>query len=136
MTFTETEIAYLADQRLGRIATVAPDGYPHNRPVGVHYNSTEQTIDIVGYDLSESGKWRNAKAHPRVSFVVDDLASVQPWRPRGVEVRGDAELLRGSGVSPFGDEVIRIHPRRILSWGLDPDNPRGMVKRDVAASPG
>ncbi|MBB4932018.1 pyridoxamine 5'-phosphate oxidase family protein [Lipingzhangella halophila] len=132
MTFTEAEIEYLAGQRLGRIATVAPDGYPHNRPVGVHYNATEQTIDVVGYDLSDSTKWRNAAANPSVSFVVDDLASVQPWRPRGIEIRGDAELLRGPEVSPFGDEVIRVHPRRILTWGLDPDSPRAMVRRDVA----
>ncbi|WP_046472359.1 PPOX class F420-dependent oxidoreductase [Allosalinactinospora lopnorensis] len=136
MMFTEAEIEYLDGQRLGRLATVGPDGYPQNRPVGVHYNTEKQTIDVVGYDLSTSRKWRNAESHPYVSFVVDDLVSVKPWRARGIEVRGEAELLRGPGVSPFGDEVIRIHPRRILSWGLDPENSRRMVKRDVAAPAG
>ncbi|TQN31566.1 pyridoxamine 5'-phosphate oxidase family protein [Haloactinospora alba] len=133
MTFTEAEIDYLNSQRLGRLSTVAPDGYPNNRPVLVHHNPQTGTIDVTGFDLSQSGKWRNVGADPHVSFVVDDLASVKPWRPRGVEVRGDAERLTGEGVSPFGDEVIRIHPRRILSWGLDPDSPRAMERRDVSA---
>ncbi len=136
MTFTESEISYLAEQRLGRLATVAPDGYPHNRPVLVHHNATTQTIDVAGHGLSESSKWRNAQADPRVSFVVDDMVSLRPWHPRGVEVRGEAELLSGPEVSPFGDEVIRIHPRRILSWGLDADNPREMVTRNVSTSVG
>lgn len=133
MTFTETEIDYLNSQRLGRLSTVAPDGYPNNRPVLVHHNSQTGTIDVTGFDLSQSSKWRNVGGDPHVSFVVDDLASVKPWRPRGVEVRGDAERLSGEGASPFGDEVIRIHPRRILSWGLDPESPRTMERRDVSA---
>lgn len=40
------------------------------------------------------------------------LASVDPWRPRGVEVRGRAEALE----APVPQ--IRIHPDRIVSWGL------------------
>jgi pyridoxamine 5'-phosphate oxidase family protein len=43
--------------------------------------------------------------------VIDDLASVDPWRPRGVEVRGRAEV---SAPRP----MIRIHPDRIVSWGI------------------
>lgn len=131
MPFTEQEIDYLAERRLGRLATVAPDGQPHNRPVLVHYNSELATIDVVGHALVESRKFRNAEAYPLVSFVVDDLPSVQPWRTRGIEIRGRAEALRGPGASPFGDEAIRIHPTRILTWGLDPDRP-GTQGRDVS----
>jgi pyridoxamine 5'-phosphate oxidase family protein len=35
MTFTDTEIDYMASQALGRLATVAPDGTVQVNPVGV-----------------------------------------------------------------------------------------------------
>ena len=34
MKFTDTQLAYLATQRLGRLATVDPQGAPQNNPVG------------------------------------------------------------------------------------------------------
>jgi hypothetical protein len=33
----------------------------------------------------------------RVTLVVDDLATTDPWSPRGLEVRGDVELVDGPG---------------------------------------
>ena len=55
-----------------------------------------------------------------VAFVVDDIASVDPWVVRGVEIRGTAEAL--TDVDPprptMSREIIRITPRRIISWGL------------------
>ncbi|HWE60740.1 MAG TPA: hypothetical protein VHB98_03440 [Chloroflexota bacterium] len=68
----------------------------------------------------------------QVAFVVDDLASVDPWRVQGIEIRGHAEAL-GSQTPPyahFSDEIIRIHPRRIISWGIEPDS-EGMRGRNV-----
>ena len=52
--------------------------------------------------------------------VIDDLASTDPWRPRGIEVRGRAETLNGDR------PLIRIHPERIVSWGIESE---GMSKR-------
>jgi pyridoxamine 5'-phosphate oxidase family protein len=118
MSFTDTEIDYLESQRLGRLTTLDSEGRPQMRPVEVHYNREHGTIDVVGFGLSSSRKFRNASADPRVAFLVDDLPSTSPWRPRSVEVRGEAAVLTGPGVSPWGDEVIRIHPRRIVSEGL------------------
>jgi pyridoxamine 5'-phosphate oxidase family protein len=120
--FTPAEIAYLGSQRLGRIATVDPGGQLHAVPVGFRYNADEDTIDIGGHGFAKSKKFRDAQANPRVAFVVDDLASVSPWRPRGVEVRGLAEVLV-SGGEAFGrgydPQIFRIRPRRIVSWGLE-----------------
>lgn len=110
MSPTDAELTYLETQRLGRLATIAPDGYPQNNPVGFRYNAELGTIDVGGHQLSATRKFRNIQANPKVSFVVDDIASVQPWRVRGVEIRGDAEALEG---------VIRIRPRRVRSWGLE-----------------
>lgn len=115
-------IAYLGTQRLGRLATVDSRGAPQNNPVGFWYNAKLGTIDIGGLRLGATRKFRNLDANPNVAFVVDDLASVQPWRVRCVEIRGRAEALRDQpplmqGMSP---EIIRIHPERVISFGLDP----------------
>jgi len=120
--FTPAEIAYFGSQRLGRIATVGPTGQPHAVPVGFRYNAGEDTIDIGGHGFAKSKKFRDAQANPRVAFIVDDLASVSPWRPRGIEVRGVAEVL-ASGGEAFGRgydaAIFRVRPRRIISWGLE-----------------
>ncbi|ABW13081.1 pyridoxamine 5'-phosphate oxidase-related FMN-binding [Parafrankia sp. EAN1pec] len=123
MDFTETERAYLASQRLGRLATVARGGAPQNSPVAFRVNEATGTIDIHGYDLGASRKFRNVAATGVVSLVVDDIASVDPWRVRGVEIRGTAEALTDQDPPQrhLSREVIRIHPVRIISWGVDPD---------------
>lgn len=114
--FTETELAYLATQRLGRIATQKPNGTLQNSPVGFRYNPVEHSIDVSGYRMDASRKYRNVADNGRVAFVVDDLASVQPWRVRCVEIRGRAEAVPADGRTPA---LIRIHPERIISFGLE-----------------
>ncbi|KAA5831193.1 PPOX class F420-dependent oxidoreductase [Saccharopolyspora hirsuta] len=122
MTFTPGEIEYLESQSLGRLCTLGPDGAPQARPVGVHLGP-DGTIDVPGYHNAKSQKWRNVLRDPRVTFVVDDIASRNPWRVRGIEIRGEAEALLGVGSTEGGlsGDVIRIHPTRILSWGIDAD---------------
>jgi pyridoxamine 5'-phosphate oxidase family protein len=118
--FTDDEVAFMSSQRLGRLATAA-DGQPHVVPVSFRYNPELDTIDIGGHDFAQRKKFRDVQRNPRVAFVVDDLASVDPWRPRGIEIRGKCEILRvgGKGIMPrFDDEMFRIKPERIFSWGL------------------
>lgn len=117
--FSVAELAYLRTQRLGRMATVDPTGQPQANPVGF-FPQEDGTVLIGGLAMGRSKKWRNLRANPKVALVVDDLASVRPWRVRGVEIRGVAELRVGPHeLGPhFSEEVIRIHPRRIHSWGL------------------
>jgi pyridoxamine 5'-phosphate oxidase family protein len=123
-TFSGDELAYLRTQRLGRLATVDRSGTPQNSPVGFRV-SDDGTVRIGGLQLGASRKFRNVLGHDRVSLVVDDVASVSPWRVRAVEIRGRAEAL--SDVEPLAAgmsrEEIRIHPERIVSWGLDADMP-------------
>jgi len=117
-SFTPAELAYLTgDRRLGRVATVGRDGTPHVAPVGWSYNLQTETIDIGGRNFEASKKYRDVRRSGRAAIVIDDLASVDPWRPRGVEVRGRAEAV--SDPNP----MIRIHPDRVVSWGLDGDAP-------------
>jgi pyridoxamine 5'-phosphate oxidase family protein len=119
-TFSAPELEYLGSQRLGRLATVDPTGTPQNNPVGFTV-ADDGTVRIRGRNLAGSRKFRNVRRHGRVSFVVDDIASLEPWQVRGVEIRGAAEALTGVEGGPrwAGGEEIRIHPERIVSWGLD-----------------
>ncbi|WP_165985922.1 PPOX class F420-dependent oxidoreductase [Streptomyces sp. YIM 98790] len=127
--FTPAERAFLAGQRLGRLATLAPDGSPQLRPVGFTLDAGSGVIDIGGHALERTRKFRNVQRDGRVAFVVDDLASVEPWRPRGIEVRGTAQALPASGSRPA---VIRIHPRRVLGWGIDSDGLAPPSSREVS----
>lgn len=117
--FSPAEREYLSGQRLGRLATVDADGQPQNNPVGFFLNDDLGTIDIGGRAMAQTKKFRNVRSHPLVALVIDDLASVQPWRVRGIEIRGRAEAL--SDWEPphphFSSEAIRIYPARIISWG-------------------
>lgn len=133
MTFTEAELAYFKGQRLGRLATAAPDGTLQNNPVGFTVDAGNGTIDIGGWKMGESRKFHNVLKNPEVAFVIDDIASLNPWTVRGVEIRGRAEAITGIDRAPgdyMSPEVIRIHPRRILTWGLD-DQPEDKRRRTI-----
>ena len=120
--FTPAEIAYLQSQRLGRLATVGPDGQPHVVPVAFRYNPELDTIDIGGHDFAKRKKFRDVQQNPRVAFVIDDIRSLNPWSVRGIEIRGEAEVLEtgGQDIGPgFDPEMFRIKPKRIVSWGLE-----------------
>jgi pyridoxamine 5'-phosphate oxidase family protein len=125
MTFRPHEIEYMTSADLGRLATIKPDGTPQNSPVGFSYNAELGTIDIVGYQMSKSRKYRNIAVNPLVAFVVDDIASRDPWRVRCLEIRGTAEQveLPTAATEPNGDAldtaIIRITPTRIIGFDID-----------------
>lgn len=117
--FSKSELDYLADRRLGRLATIGADGLPHVVPLGWSYNPALDTIDVGGRDLARTRKFRNVRANPKVALVIDDV--LPPWRPRCVMVRGEAEALE-EATSADGERlgsIIRIHPTQVISWGLD-----------------
>jgi pyridoxamine 5'-phosphate oxidase family protein len=121
MAFSKAELAYLQAQQLGRLATVQADGTLQVSPVGFSVDPERATIDIGGFSMSASQKYRNVAANGRVAFVVDDVPSVQPWRVRCLEIRGVAEAVPGPNAAQ-GDPngaIIRITPRRIISFGID-----------------
>jgi pyridoxamine 5'-phosphate oxidase family protein len=115
--FTDRELHYLTapERRLARVATVGADGTPHVVPVGWRYDPQHDAIEVGGHHLEQTKKYRDARRTERAAIVIDDLASIDPWRPRGIEIRGRAE------VTTNGRAVIRIHPERIVSWGLESD---------------
>jgi pyridoxamine 5'-phosphate oxidase family protein len=100
MEFTSAELEFLRSQRIGRLGTVGPSGWPHVVP--------------VMYALDESGafefdvdgvKLRNLAGDPRAAMVIDAMGP-----KRGVAVQGRAELV--------GPERARLTGVRKFSWGL------------------
>jgi pyridoxamine 5'-phosphate oxidase family protein len=131
--FTEKEIEYLAGQRLGRIATVGPDGQPHVVPTSFRYNAEHDAIDVGGLRMSQTKKLRDVQRTGRASIVIDDV--LPPWQPRMIEVRGSASVVSSGGKAlgeQFEDTIVRIQPTRIIAFGIDPgDRPNA---RPVSAS--
>src|ERR1043166_4728074 len=112
MVFTDKELEYLSGQRLARIATVSAKGAPDVAAVGFRVEGGD--VVAGGLDNTKTRKYWNVKATGRASLVVDDLASVDPWRPRMVKVTGSADL----GTDDRGKPTIRIHPPTVWSLGL------------------
>lgn len=120
MTFTAKEQQFLAEAGIGRLATVSPDGIVQNNPTNYRVNA-DGTVDIGGMRMRASLKFRNVAAGSRVSFVIDQQLSLDPYVIRGIEIRGTAETLDDEE-PPFPPQertIIRIHPERIISWGID-----------------
>jgi pyridoxamine 5'-phosphate oxidase family protein len=112
--FRDAELEYLSGgKQLGRIATVGADGTPHVVPVAWFYNAARDAIDIGGRELQRTKKFRDVARSGRAAIVIDDLASTDPWHPRGIEVRGRGEAIA------LPTPLIRIHPERIVSWGIE-----------------
>ena len=71
--------------------------------------------------MTTSQKFRNVRHNGRAALVVDDIASADPWRVRFLEIRGTADAIPAPGRSAdlSGEALIRIHPTRILSFGIE-----------------
>lgn len=111
--FTEKEIAYIHSQHLARLATVSISGQTDVAPVGFRFDG--KTFFITGFDITKTFKYKNVKAgNDKVSLVIDDLASVQPWVARGIKIHGTAEIVERDGRAS-----LVIHPKRLWSWGVD-----------------
>ncbi|HEY1237111.1 MAG TPA: PPOX class F420-dependent oxidoreductase [Solirubrobacterales bacterium] len=129
--FTPNELEYLAErrpERLGRIATVGKDGTPHVVPVGWRLNDELDTIDVGGMNFARTKKFRDARRSGRASIVIDDLVSTDPWQPRGIEIRGRAQAIEGER------PLVRIHPERIVSWGIESEDFTQRHSRKVTGS--
>lgn len=94
--------------------------------------------------------------NPAVAFVVDDRPDGGLEGTRFLEIRGVAEAVPGTGAGAgtgsdahpdadapglvMGTGIIRIHPRRVLSYNVDPTHSglwaRGLVGPGRVASEG
>jgi pyridoxamine 5'-phosphate oxidase family protein len=134
VTLTTAEQDYLAGCDRARLATVAPNGAPQNKPVGFRYNAELGTIDIYGIFMESSAKFRNIRVNPDVALLADDVAGEGVSGARFLEIRGRASAvtLPEPPMPGVTAHIIRIHPRRVLSFNIDPGQPGGFRARDIA----
>ena len=128
--FTDLEVEYLRSQRLARLATASASGLPDVSAVG--FDLDGDAIVSGGLDLTKTVRFRHLSENPRATIVIDDLASVNPWSPRGVKVRGSATIEEHEG-----RQRIRIEPEVIWSWGINPDGEKrfaSIERRSVTSS--
>lgn len=125
--FTDAEIAYLNTQPLMRFASASSSGKPDVAPVIFELDGDD--ILTAGFNVTKTARYRNISNNPQVTLVIDDLASVDPWSPRGVKVIGTATIEDVDGSPRF-----RVHPRVIISWAINDTTPGipKMERREVS----
>ncbi|HEV2140786.1 MAG TPA: pyridoxamine 5'-phosphate oxidase family protein [Candidatus Dormibacteraeota bacterium] len=98
--FTAAELEFLRSQRIGRLATSGPSGWPHVVPVMYTMN------DDGSLDFDVDGvKLRNLSHESRAAMVVDAMGP-----RRGVAMQGRVELI--------APERARMKPVRKFAWGV------------------
>ncbi len=122
----EVYVRYLRGQDLGHLATLGPDG-PRVKPVGFRYNEELGTLDVGAPPTVDSPSLGRPAS---VALVVDDAPGEGAVAGRFLEVRGEVEQVLEAGSGEDDAAVIRIRPRRVLGWNVDPDHP-GLEARDL-----
>lgn len=132
MIITDAEQRFLARQPRGHLATIGSNGTPQVKPLGFTYNAALGTIDIAGFNMGGSAKYRNIQANPLVAFVVDEVTEESMEGSHFLEIRGVAEGVTGhaSADGHLAAEIIRIHPRRVIAYNVDPEQP-GLQARNA-----
>jgi pyridoxamine 5'-phosphate oxidase family protein len=117
--FTEKEIAYLKSQPLARIASVSTSGQPDNSATVFEFDGEVFYLGSLG-DLRQTRRGKSVLAgNTKVSLVVDDLETIDPWRPRGIRIYGTAEFVEREG--RFGNKhYMRITPTISWSTNIEP----------------
>ena len=114
--FTDAELAYLKSQPLMRFATASPDGKPDVVPVVFSVDGDD--IVTSGFDITHTVRYRNIQKNPRTTVVIDDLASTNPWSPRGLKILGRTTIEKTAD-----GEQFRITPEVIISWAINDTTP-------------
>ena len=105
-----------------RFASASPSGKPDVAPVVFSVDGDD--ILTAGFDITHTVRYKNVLANPRATLVIDDLASINPWSPRGVKIIGAAQIEE----APDGPR-FRIGPQVIISWGIN-DTAPGIPKME------
>jgi hypothetical protein len=101
----QTELlAYMRNQRLGVLGSIAPSGEPQAALVGY---AVTPDLELLFDTLQTTRKYRNMKANRRVSFTIGN--TVGGGDERTVQYEGIAEELAG-------DSLVRLRPVYFATW--------------------
>lgn len=139
---TDREKAFIAAQRVARLATVDEDGRPHAVPIcfafdeqtGLFYSALDEKPKRV--PPQRLRRIRNIQANPSICLVMDVYDDTDWSRLAYVQVRGIASvLLPGAAEHEWAvallrrryrqyetmaieeNAVVRIVPQEVRSWG-------------------
>ena len=117
--FSEPEIQYLKSQHLARIATVSQKGQPDNVPVGFEFDGKDFYVGSHDQGIfHRTLKYKNVIAgNDKVALTIDDLESVDPWRPRAIKIYGTAKVVEHKGIFGPG-KYLKITPKTSWSMGI------------------
>ena len=120
LLFSKPEIEYMKTQRLCRFATVSADGQPDVVPVAFEFDGKYFYVGSHGQDIfHRTRKYKNIKnGKTQVALVIDDMKSIDPWRPRAIRVYGTAEVVNHKGIFGPGN-YLRITPSVSWSFGME-----------------
>lgn len=127
ISFDDSVRALLDGKNFASVATLGPDGAPHNSVVWMK----REGDTVLFSSVDDRQKIRNLRRDPRVSLTVFDLAN--PYT--SVEIRGTAEILpdpdkrlphdlahKYLGIDPPGENedearvVVRVLPAKIVGF--------------------
>jgi pyridoxamine 5'-phosphate oxidase family protein len=113
--FPDNEIEYLKSQRLARLSTVSSRGQPDVVPVGFEFDGKYFWFGSGTQEIFfRTVRYRNVlHGSAKGAIVIDDLESVDPWRPRSIKVYGTLEIVDHNGKTDPG-KYLRMTPK--VSW--------------------
>jgi PPOX class probable F420-dependent enzyme len=126
---TEAQSRMFTDPYYGVVATVRPDGSPHQSVVWVDYDGE----NVVFNTAEGRAKPRHIRANPKASVTVVDPENPYRWiavsGPAEMSEEGAAEHInklshkyRGRDYDlPAGQQrlIVRVKPERVTAYGLD-----------------
>ncbi len=111
MGFTDSEVRYIMERKMGRIALLSPEQEPHIVPVTYEFDGT--CFYLRGWNVKYGPRFTEMQSTSSVSLLIDDLTTANLWVPRGIEITGKAETLEKGELS-----YLKITPVGKTSWGL------------------
>ncbi len=109
--FTDAEVEYLKGNRLARLVTSSRNNQLHVVPIAYEFDGNY--LYFSGWYLEKSLEFRIIKRNNQVAIVVDDLVTMNPWRPRDIEIRWIAEVQENDD-----SRYVRITPNHKIIGGL------------------
>ena len=118
---TDRELAFIKEQRIGRLATASPSGAPDVAPALAIYRRSLGVFLLGGQGLERTRRYQNARRNPQASLVFDAL-SWEPYELQGVKVAGSISIHIADeevNLGAMGTPLLVVRPERKWSWGLE-----------------